>query len=65
MREVLFGGENKQKIAVLQAMHSHCAVPSSSVMQSSSCDSVSTPGANQAVVWQEGAVSGVTLTLNM
>lgn len=34
-------------------------------MQSSSCDPVSTRGANQAVVWQEGAVSGVTLTLSV
>lgn len=34
-------------------------------MQSSSCDPVSTWGANQAVVWQEGAVSDVTLTLSV
>lgn len=31
MREVMFGGENKQKIAFLQVMQSCCAVPSSSV----------------------------------
>lgn len=34
-------------------------------MQSSSCDPASTRGANQAVVWQEGAVSGVTLRLSV